>query len=57
MHQVQGTLTPTASFDFDKSLEFLSHFRPAVTNKNDDDILPKVISINGEVGVFGAVHR
>jgi hypothetical protein len=53
MHQIQGTLTPTAPFDFNKSLEFLGHFRPAMgEQRTDAGILTKAISINGTVVVF-----
>jgi hypothetical protein len=30
MQQIQGTLIPKPPFDFDKSLKFLGHFRPAM---------------------------
>jgi DNA-3-methyladenine glycosylase II len=53
MQQIQGTLTPKPPFDFDKSLEFLGHFRPAMgEQKTLDGILTKAISINGQVIVF-----
>lgn len=53
MHPVQGTLTPTAPFDFNKSLEFLGHFRPAMgEQRTDAGILTKAISMNGTVIVF-----
>src|SRR5688572_17459438 len=53
MHQIQGILTPTPPFDFDKSLEFLGHFRPAMgEQKTHDGILTNALSINGQMIVF-----
>ena len=50
MHQIKGTLTPTAPFNFEKSLEFLGHFRPALgEQKTQDGILTKAISLKGQV--------
>jgi DNA-3-methyladenine glycosylase II len=52
-HQVQGTLTPKAPFDFNKSLEFLGQFRPAMgEQRTDAGILTKAISINGTIIVL-----
>jgi DNA-3-methyladenine glycosylase II len=53
MQQLQGTLIPKAPFDFDKTLEFLGHFRPAMgEQKTHDSILTKAVSINGQIVVF-----
>jgi DNA-3-methyladenine glycosylase II len=53
MHQIQGTLIPTAPFDFNKSLEFIGQFRPAMgEQRTDDNCLTKAISIDGTVVVF-----
>jgi DNA-3-methyladenine glycosylase II len=53
MQELQGTLTPKPPFDFDKALEFLGHFRPAMgEQKTHDGILTKAISINGQMVVF-----
>ncbi len=53
MHSVQGTLTPTAPFDFNKSLEFLGHFRPAMGQQIIHiKMLTKAASLNGQVFVF-----
>jgi DNA-3-methyladenine glycosylase II len=50
---MQGTLTPTAPFDFNKSLEFLGQFRPAMgEQRTEDGILTKTVSVNGQVIVF-----
>ncbi len=48
MHQMQDRLTSTAPFDFDKSLEFLRHFRSAIgEQRTEDSILSKAVSVNG----------
>jgi DNA-3-methyladenine glycosylase II len=53
MQQIQGTLTPKAPFDFDKTLEFFGHFRPAMgEQKMHDGTLTKAVSINGQIVVF-----
>jgi DNA-3-methyladenine glycosylase II len=53
MHQIQGTLTPRPPFDFNKSLEFLRHFRPAMGQQTTNDgVLTKASSLDGQVFVF-----
>jgi DNA-3-methyladenine glycosylase II len=53
MHTLQGTLTPTAPFDFNKSLEFLGHFRPAMgEQRTENGVLTKAITLDGQVIVF-----
>jgi DNA-3-methyladenine glycosylase II len=53
MHSVQGILTPTAPFDFDKSLEFLGQFRPAMGQQViHDKVLTKAASLDGQVFVY-----
>jgi len=53
MYSIQGTLTPITPFDFDKSLEFLGHFRPAMGQQTiDEGVLTKASSINGQVFVY-----
>lgn len=53
MQQIQGTLIPKPPFDFDKSLEFLGHFRPAMgEQKTQDGVLTKAVSLDGQVIVF-----
>jgi DNA-3-methyladenine glycosylase II len=50
---ISGTLTPVPPFDFDKSLAFLSHFRPALgEQKTDEGQLTKAISVDGQTVVF-----
>lgn len=53
MDQVQGTLTAVPPFDFNKSLEFLGHFRPAMGQQIiHEGVLTKASSLNGQVFVF-----
>ena len=53
MQQLQGTLTPKSPFDFDKSLEFLGHFRPAMGQQTTTDgILTKASSLHGQIFAF-----
>lgn len=53
MHQLRGTLRPTAPFDFEKTLAFLDHFRPAMgEQRTDAGVLTKAISIDGTLIVF-----
>lgn len=53
MHQLQGTLTPIPPFDFDQSLTFLGHFRPALgEQRTADGVLTKAIALDGQVVVF-----
>src|SRR5262249_48121721 len=53
MHQLQGTLAAVPPFYFDKTLEFLGHFRRAMgEQQTENGVLTKAISINSQVVVF-----
>jgi DNA-3-methyladenine glycosylase II len=53
MHQIQGTLTPRPPFDFNKSLQFLGHFRPAMGQQTTHDgILTKASALDGQIFAF-----
>jgi len=55
MHQLQGTLTPIPPFDFDKSLQFLGHFRPALgEQRTADGVLTKASRSMGRSSSFAS---
>jgi DNA-3-methyladenine glycosylase II len=53
MFTANGILTARAPFDFNQSLDFLGHFRPAMGEQTiEAGVLRKASSLNGQVFVF-----
>ena len=53
LHTATATLTPLAPFDFEKTLDFLDGFTPAMDgHRRDSDRLTKAIAVDGQTIVF-----
>jgi DNA-3-methyladenine glycosylase II len=53
MHQISGTLPAVPPFDFNQSLRFLGHFRPAMGEQAiSDELLVKAVMVRGKAVVF-----